>query len=57
MCMVYDKAHNDKYLKLWTEKNKLWEWSIRRYLCELDGAWRSEKELAEYIIKEINDNI
>lgn len=50
LCLVY----GDEYLKLWTGKNKLWMWSIRRYLCELDGAWRNEPELAEFVIEKIN---
>ena len=47
LCSVY----GDEYLKLWTKHNKLWKWSIYRYWSQLDGAWRSEPELAEWVIK------
>jgi hypothetical protein len=57
LCRSYDRAHGTKYLKLWTESNKLWRWSIRRYLCELDGAWRDEKELCEFVIQKIEEII
>jgi hypothetical protein len=53
LCISYDRAHGTKYLKLWTDSNKLWKWSIRRYLCQLDGEWRDEKELAEFVIQKI----
>lgn len=43
--------------KFWTDRNKLWRWSIRRYLCELDGAWRNEPELAEHVIKYVESKI
>jgi len=49
MCRVY----GPEYLKLWTSKNKLWKWSIRRYLSQLDGAWRNEPELAEWVIAKV----
>lgn len=60
MCMVltYDAfARNNELLKLWTTKNKLWRWSIRRYFSQLDGAWRGEHELAEYIIQCIESKL
>jgi hypothetical protein len=47
LCSVY----GDEYLKLWTKHNTKWQWSIKRYLSELDGAWRNEKELAEFVIQ------
>lgn len=47
LCLSY----GDEYLKLWTSKNKLWRWSIYRYWSQLDGAWRGEPELAEYIVQ------
>lgn len=53
LCSVY----GDEYLKLWTVKNSLWRWSIRRYLSELDGAWRNEPELAEWVIKYVEGKI
>ena len=53
LCMTY----GDEYLKLWTEKNTLWAWSIRRYLSQLDGAWRNEPELAEFVIDKIKEKI
>jgi hypothetical protein len=53
MCMVY----GDGYLARWTRENNLWKWAIRRYLSELDGAWRGEKELAEYVIQKIEGMI
>ena len=43
-------AYGDEYLKLWTKHNKLWKWSIRRYWSQLDGHWRAEPELAEWVI-------
>ncbi len=43
--------------KFWTDNNKLWRWSIRRYLCELDGAWRNEPELADHVIKYVESRI
>lgn len=55
LCISYDRAHGTKYLKLWTESNKLWKWSIRRYLSQLDGEWRDEKELCEWVIAEIEE--
>lgn len=60
MCMVmtYDAfAGNNELLKLWTIKNKLWRWSIRRYFSQLDGAWRGEHELAEYIIQFVESRL
>ena len=51
MCRVY----GPEYLKLWTSKNKLWKWSIRRYLSQLDGAWRNEPELAEWVIAKVEE--
>lgn len=53
LCSVY----GDEYLKLWTSKNSLWRESIKRYLCELDGVWRGEKELAEHIIEYVSKRI
>ena len=53
LCMTY----GDEYLKLWTKKNTLWQWSIRRYLSQLDGAWRNEPELAEFVIDKIKEKI
>jgi len=50
MCMVY----GDGYLDRWMRENKLWMWAVRRYLSQLDGAWRRESELAEFIIKSMN---
>jgi hypothetical protein len=44
-------AYGDEYLKLWTKHNKLWKWSIYRYWSQLDGQWRQEPELAEWVIK------
>jgi len=52
-CMVY----GDEYLKRWTEKNNLWKWAIRRYFSELDGRWRNEPELAEFVIQAIEKKI
>lgn len=46
-----------KYLKLWCRLNKSWEWSILLYWCEGDGVWRQEPELAELMIKIINEKI
>lgn len=43
--------------EFWTSRNKLWRWSIRRYLSQLDGEWRQEKELAEWVIKEIERRV
>jgi hypothetical protein len=43
--------------KFWTENNKLWKWSIKRYLSELDGAWRDEKELCEHIINYVESRL
>jgi hypothetical protein len=57
LCISYDRAGNYGYLKKWTESNKLWRWSIRRYLCELDGSWRDEKELCEFVIAKIEGMI
>lgn len=60
MCMIltYDSfAKNNELLKLWTSKNKLWRWSVRRYFSQLDGAWRGEPELAEYIIQFIERKV
>lgn len=50
-CEAYD------LYDFWTSRNKLWRWSIKRYLCELDGAWRNEPELAEHVIKYIESRI
>lgn len=47
------KSYGGGYLKKWTVSNKLWKWSIRRYLSQLDGSWRNEPELAEWIIEKI----
>lgn len=55
LCKSYDRAHGTGYLKSWTQQNKLWRWSIRRYLCQLDGEWRDEKELCEFVIKKIEE--
>lgn len=49
LCMTY----GDEYLKLWTELNPKWYWAIRRYLSQLDGSWRNEPELAEFVIDKI----
>jgi hypothetical protein len=61
MCITYDRQFQlgeaNKYLKLWTIKNSLWKWSIRRYLCELDGRWRGEPELAEWVINYVEEKI
>jgi hypothetical protein len=53
LCSVY----GDEYLKLWTNHNKLWKWSIYRYWSQLDGAWRGEPELAEWVIKYVESKI
>lgn len=53
LCSVY----GDEYLKLWTKHNKLWRWSIVRYLAQLDGEWRQEKELADHVIKYVESKI
>jgi hypothetical protein len=53
MCDVYGV----EYLRRWTNANKLWRWAIRRYLCQLDGAWRGEPELAELVIQTIERRI
>lgn len=55
MCISYDRAEGTKYLKLWTDSNKLWKWSCRRYLSQLDGEWRQEPELCEWIINKIEN--
>jgi hypothetical protein len=58
LCMTYDNFNgNNNFLKLWTKLNNKWHWSIRRYLSELDGAWRGEKELAEFIIEKVKEKI
>jgi hypothetical protein len=57
LCISYDRAGNYGYLKRWTESNKLWRYSILRYLSELDGKWRQEPELAEYCIKWIEEKV
>lgn len=51
MCIVY----GDGFLQRWTRENNLWRWAIRRYFSELDGKWRNEPELAEFIIKRIEE--
>ena len=56
MCETYE-TYNKNYYKIWTDNNKLWRWSIRRYLCQLDGAWRGEPELAEHVIKYVEGKI
>ena len=43
--------------EFWTSRNKLWRWSIRRYLCQLDGSWRGEPELAEHVIRYIESKL
>lgn len=43
--------------KFWTSKNKLWRYSIERYLCALDGKWRNEPELYEHVVKYIEGKI
>lgn len=43
--------------EFWTSRNKLWRWSILRYLAQLDGAWRGEPELAEWVINYIENKI
>jgi hypothetical protein len=43
--------------KFWTSRNKLWKWSVYRYLSQLDGAWRNEPELAEHVIAYVESRI
>lgn len=50
-------AYGDEYLKLWTNHNKLWRWSLRRYWGALDCQWRQEVELGEHIIKYVESKI
>lgn len=53
MLMVADV----KYLKAWCKLNKNWRQSILNYWCENEGAWRGERELAEKMIKVIEEKI
>lgn len=58
MILTYDKFNgSNELLKLWTSKNNKWRWSILRYLAQLDGAWRGEKELAEHVIKYVEGKL
>lgn len=58
MMLTYDNFNgNNELLKLWTSNNNKWRWSILRYLAQLDGAWRGEPELAEYVIKYVESRL
>lgn len=56
ICMM--KTHPSKaYLKFWCKWNKKWANSIRNYWSENEGAWRGEPELAELMIKTIEEDV
>lgn len=47
----------EEYLRLWTSHNKKWEYSIQRYWCKDDGAWRNEPEFASHMIATIKQKL
>ncbi len=53
MCDVYGK----QWLSDWKQNNSLWHWAIKRYLSELDGAWRKEPQLAMDSVNTVLDKI
>jgi len=53
MLMVADV----KFLKAWCRLNKHWRTSIQIYWYMGEGAWRGERELAEKMIKVIEEKI
>lgn len=54
LCMLM--VHPNKaYLKFWCKWNKQWAKSVRDYWCENAGAWRGEPELAEIMIRKIQE--
>jgi len=56
ICLM--KVHPNKaYLKFWCKWNKKWKNSIKNYWCENEGAWRGEPELAEIMIKTIEEDV
>lgn len=44
-----------KYLRAWKRWNKSWERSVTKYWSQEDGAWRGEPELAQALIKTIEE--
>lgn len=56
ICML--KVHPSKaYLKFWCKWNKKWRNSILNYWSENEGAWRGEPELADLMIKTIEEDV
>lgn len=56
ICLM--KVHPNKaYLKFWCKWNKQWRNSILNYWSENEGAWRGEPELAELMIKTIEEDV
>ena len=53
MLMVADP----KFLRTWCKLNKHWRTSIQIYWYMGEGAWRGERELAEKMIKVIEEKI
>ena len=46
----------DEYVKMWMKHNKHWEYSILRYFCKDDGAWRGECYLAYEMVSYLKRN-
>lgn len=53
MMMVADS----KFIKWYCRNNPQWPTAIKNYWCEGAGAWRAEPELAQLMIKKINERI
>ena len=48
---------NKAYLRSWCKWNKQWQKSIKNYWCENEGSWRGEPELADIMIKKIEETV
>ncbi len=53
LCMLM--MADEVYLRFWLKHNKQWRKAIRDYWCENEGAWRGERDLAEHMIKQLEE--
>ena len=51
ICML--EVAGPEYVKMWTKHNKKWREAIREYW----SGWRGESELAEFLIKELEEYV
>lgn len=55
--IVMCDAYGGDWLKEWTRNNNLWQYAIKRYLSELDGAWRKSGMLTDLAIAKVEEKI